>query len=191
MDEALGSRAYVNAVAGELNNRYYVSMEDEKNGERVLFVYDTEKGTWYKEDKKDIKAFCRCASRLYFLCDEDGESRIYSVYHKSDLEKEEDPLWMCETQSFGFDTPDCKYLHSLIIRLDSPVGAYSEIYIEYDGDGKWRKVANTGSQKGTRNIRVVPRRCDSFRIRICGKGECSIRSITKAVERIDHPSNSQ
>ena len=93
---------------------------------------------------------------------------------------------MCETHSFGFDTPDCKYLHSLVIRLEGDVDSSCEVFIEYDKDGRWCKVANVSLSGATREIRVVPRRCDSFKVRICGKGRIALRSVTKSVEKINN-----
>lgn len=184
VDTALGDTKYKNVVAGEVDNRYYVSMEDCEKGERVLLVYDTVKRVWYKEDEKNIKSFCRCGDTLYFLCSEDGKSRIYAVAHNDTLNKEGAFDWMCETHKIGFDTSDSKYLRSLIIRLESPIGSYGEVYIEYDDDGRWHKVAGGGSRISPQCVRVVPRRCDSFKIRICGKGECAVRSVTKTVEKV-------
>ncbi|MBQ3527520.1 MAG: hypothetical protein IJA52_03085 [Clostridia bacterium] len=184
VSRALGNEKYKNAVAGGCGHKYYVSMEN-TDGKRELFVYDTKSGTWYKESDPGIKAFCRCGGELYFLYETDaGETRIVSV-SKSEVTPGEGAFdWMCESTRMGFEAPDRKYVSSLQIRLDTEAFSYCDVYIEYDGDGVWHKVSRVRGKKRSALIRIVPRRCDSFKIRLKGRGPCEIRSICTTLEKI-------
>lgn len=46
------------AVAGSHNNKYYISMKSEVDGDWHLFVYDASKGLWHKEDNTRVDYFC-------------------------------------------------------------------------------------------------------------------------------------
>ncbi|MBQ4066917.1 MAG: hypothetical protein IJD22_04650, partial [Clostridia bacterium] len=183
VDRALGGEgeSYKNAVAGSRGDLYYVSMED-KSGERVLFVYDTVRKTWHKEDTKSIKSFCRCGKDLYFLCEEKGESRVYSVLPKEGFEAESRVHWMCESGRLGYALQNKKYVSSVYLRLDCPVGSYADVLMEYDSDGVWHRKASVAGSEGSRLIRLRPHRCDHFRIRIEGEGRCSISSVARTLE---------
>ena len=56
ISSALGDVVYTDAVAGQLSNKYYISM---KGPDEVyhLFVYDTQKGMWHREDNTQVKEF--------------------------------------------------------------------------------------------------------------------------------------
>lgn len=184
ISNALGSEKYKNAVAGSKGSKYYVSMENSR-GERELFVYDTKTGTWCKEKDPGIKAFCTCGAELYFLyVNEDGGSRISSVSNTEGTQGEKEIEWMCETARHGFEYPDRKYVGGLGIRLDTDSFAHCDVYIEYDGDGIWHKVSRLRGRKRAALVRIVPRRCDSYRLKMKGKGHCEIRSITTTLEKL-------
>ena len=55
----LGNEAYSDAVGGAHGNKYYVSMKDAQ-GIWHLFVYDTAKVMWHREDNLHASAFCSC-----------------------------------------------------------------------------------------------------------------------------------
>ena len=66
ISSALGDEAYSNAVAGSLGNKYYISMVDSKK-QWSLFVYDTLKGMWHREDSTRAIVFCNCRGDLYYI----------------------------------------------------------------------------------------------------------------------------
>lgn len=181
VDSALGSEKYKNAVAGTVDDRYFISMENSE-GERDLFVYDTRRGIWHKEDKANITAFARAGADLYFLTDTGGENEIYCVSEKPYLISEGDLDWMCETVNMGYTTPDRKYVSSLQIRTERDKYTDIAVFVQYDRDGEWHPVYSAG--KGDALLRVTPRRCDCFKLRIEGHGKCSVLSVTKTLENV-------
>jgi hypothetical protein len=74
--EAFGGERYTDGVAGSDQRRYYISM---KNGAGVysLFVYDTEKRMWHREDETRAVGFAFDGGALYMLTD-GGEILIVS-----------------------------------------------------------------------------------------------------------------
>jgi hypothetical protein len=62
--------------------------------------------------------------------------------------------------------------------------ATASIYIQYDSDGNWHHVSNIRPYGKVKSIAVpiMPHRCDHFAIKIEGKGDCKILSLTKYTE---------
>jgi hypothetical protein len=145
-------------------------------GERVLFVYDTAKGMWHKEDGITAKMFCSCRDELY-CATEDG--RIIAMLGSG--EQYEGPVpWMFETGILGGSLPQKKYLVKLNIRLVLEMGSSLNIQAQYDSVGPWVDLGHlTGTDLRSFTIPVKPRRCDHLRLRVEGVGHGMIFSITK------------
>lgn len=176
----LGEVAYKNAVAGAHGNKYYISMED-MSGKYHLFVYDTAKGMWHKEDDLRADCFCSCREELY--CMEHGRNRIITMLGSGD--KLTDKVdWMVESGPISMNMPDMKYLTRLLLRMSVEIGGRFRISIQYDSFGPW-EMQFVGSSTSTRSFSVPirPRRCDHFRLRIEGTGDARIYSITKTIEQ--------
>ena len=177
---ALGDVLYKNAVAGAHGNKYYISMED-MSGKYHLFVYDTAKGMWHKEDDLRADCFCSCREELY--CIEHDSKRIITMLGSG--EKLKDKVdWMVESGIIYMGMPDMKYLTRLLLRMSMEMGGRFRISIQYDSFGPWEMVF-AGASTSTRSfsLPIRPRRCDHFRLRIEGTGDARIYSITKTIEQ--------
>lgn len=178
---SLGMPTYRKAVGGSVKYRYYLCMKDESD-KPSLFVYDTQKGIWTREDDTYSEYFVSHKDDLFYVKD----NKLVSVCGNAlydDAETEKDVKWMVESGYIGFNVADKKYVSRLNLRMTLEVGAYVDFWIEYDSDGRWEHIFNM-SGKGTKSF-VMPirtRRCDHFRYRLSGKGECKIFSITKDIE---------
>lgn len=180
---ALGEVAYDSAVACSHGNKYYISMRDTA-GEYHLFVYDTAKDMWHKEDDLAVKAFCSCRNELYYYERSDGGSVPIKTLLGSGEQDTAPVSWMAETGAIGVDSPDKKYISKLNIRLSLDVGTRVYIYIQYDSMGDWERAATiTGTTLRSFTLPVRPKRCDHMRIRIVGDGDAKIYSITKTIEQ--------
>ena len=180
MSYALGEVNYSDAVAGTLGNKYYISMKD-SSGVYHLFVYDTNKGMWHREDKTQAKAFCTCRGDLYYI---EG-NKIKSILGIAEKEKEKDRVrWMAETGVIGTDSPDKKYISRLDIRLSISIGTRLYFYVQYDSSGEWEHIFTlAGRDLSSFSIPIRPRRCDHLRLKIEGDGEAKIFSICKTIEQ--------
>lgn len=129
VSEALGDVQYRKAVGGALGDKYYVSMEsDEGPG---LFVYDTQRRLWHREDGLKVLSFAPLGSELFGL---DEKGRIWSILGTRG-EKEKSLRWSADTGPMGFETAERKYVSRLILRMKLPVGSWAEVFMEYDSDG--------------------------------------------------------
>lgn len=180
ISSALGDEVYHDAVAGSLDNKYYISMAD-ANEAWHLFVYDTQRGMWHREDETRVVDFCNCRGDLYFI--DYADNKIKTVRGTGVLETE-DVSWEAITGTIGTDSPDKKYISRLDIRMSLKVGTRVYFYVEYDSTGKWEHLFTmTGMTLQSFTVPVRPKRCDHLRLRIEGDGEAKIYSICKTVEQ--------
>jgi hypothetical protein len=179
ISSALGDVSYSKAVAGALGNKYYVSMRDERN-DYHLFVYDTLKGMWHREDDTEVFDFCNCKGELYYI--DRANRQIKTV--KGTGTKDIAPItWEAVTGIIGTDSPDKKYISRMEVRMQLAVGARVGFYVEYDSNGTYEYLFTmTGKNLQSFPVPIRPRRCDHMRLKIVGIGEAKIFSICKTVE---------
>ena len=177
---AFGEVNYHNAVAGALGNKYYISMSDD-NEKWHLFVYDTMKGMWHREDETQATCFCNCRGDLYYI--DYADYQIKTVRGTGVTETA--PIkWQAVTGIIGTDSPDKKYISRLDVRMSLQVGTRVSIYAEYDSCGEWEHLFSmNGVSLKTFAVPVRPMRCDHLRLKIIGTGDAKIFSICQTVEQ--------
>lgn len=174
----LGEGSFYNAVAGSIGNKYYINMKDACNN-YSLFVYDISKQLWHKEDSVQIKEFCRVDNSLYAIIGND----LVDLMSVEQSQREDDFEWFAETGYIGYSYSDNKYVGRMLVRLSKPLTTKISLFISYDNMDTWEQIAEI-SGGGTRSysIPIIPRRCDRFRVRISGVGDCKIYSISKVLD---------
>ena len=180
ISEKLGFVSYNDAVGGSIDNKYYLAMTDTE-GKRELLVYDIVKDMWHKEDEVNARYFATYSSDLYFY---DLDSRTLCTVKGTVGEKEAQAVrWFAETGHVGYTTLDAKYLSKIQLRISLPVGSSVNFYIEYDSDGYFQHFGSiTGRSNQAFTLPLFPRRCDHFRLKLSGEGECKIFSLVKVME---------
>ena len=177
---ALGNEAYSDAVGGAHGNKYYVSMKD-ANEVWHLFVYDTAKGMWHREDNLHASAFCSCRSELYCV---DADNRNIITMFGSGEEDTGEVDWMVETGELGISSPDMKYISRITVRMCMDVGAKADFYAQYDMSDEWVHICTIrGTDLRSFFMPIMPRRCDYMKLRIVGEGNAKIYSYTKTIEQ--------
>ena len=180
MSSVLGETAYSDAVACSHGNKYYISMKD-TSGEYNLFVYDTSKGLWHKEDNLAVKNFCSCQNELYYI---PQDSTAIKTMFGSGAVDDEPIKWLAESGVLGMYTPDRKYISRLNLRMSLDIGTKLRIYMQYDSCGEWELISSMISTNiRSFSIPLRPRRCDHFRIKIEGEGNGKIYSMSKTLEQ--------
>jgi hypothetical protein len=172
-------------VAGSVGDSYYVSMRDSK-GKYSMFAYDSKNGIWCKEDDTEALCFCRHKDDLYYIDHKDntmksvGGSLPYDVPEKATEGKFD---WYVESGPIGYTSPDNKYIARINLRITLEFGTNVDFYLQYNSSGEWEHKFNM-SGRGTRtySVPIVPKRCDHFKFKIVGKGDCKIHSVTKTIE---------
>ena len=180
MSSALGEINYHNAVAGTLGNKYYISMSDDSQMYH-LFVYDTLKGMWHREDDTQAVAFCNCRGDLYYI--DHADNQIKTV-RGTGVEEGSAIDWVAVTGIIGTDLPDKKYISRMDVRMSLQVGTRVIFSAEYDSSGAWEHLFTmAGTTLRSFAVPIRPRRCDHMRLRIEGHGDAKIYSICKTVEQ--------
>ena len=175
---ALGNEAYSDAVGGAHGNKYYVSMKD-VTGTWNLFVYDTAKGMWHKEDDLHAEDFCSCRNELYAI----SGSKIITMLGSGDSSDSEFD-WMVQTGEIGISSPDMKYISRLNLRMSMDIGSEVRFYAQYDYCGVWEPLFSLrGANLRSFSLPIRPKRCDHMKLRIEGEGMVKIYSITKTIEQ--------
>lgn len=174
---ALGEVRYDSAVAEAHGNKYYISMRNVSTHKYSLFVYDTAKGMWHKEDDLQAEGICSCGDDLYCI----SGGNILAMLGTAG-QQEGDVEWMAETGIIGASLPDAKYLSKLTVRMAIERGKRALFSVQYDSMGEWQYFGEViGNSLYSFNIPLRPRRCDHLRLRIEGKGDVKIYSITKTL----------
>ena len=173
-----GNVLYSKAVGGTHRNKYYICMMDTE-GKYHLFVFDTANGMWHKEDDLQAEYFCTCDDELYVIAD----GKIFAMLGSGT--REEEPVeWMVQTGELGLSSPDMKYISRMNVRMSMAIGSEAEFYIQYDLSDEWNYICKmTGTSLRSFSVPIRPKRCDHIRLKIVGKGEAKIYSITKTIEQ--------
>lgn len=171
--ENFGLRRFTDASAGSDGERYYVSMKDRDSQEWGLWSCDIRQGIWLQEDGLKAVDFACNAGKLYCAA---GDGRILLL---NPDDSEEEVLWSATTCRIDETYLNRKCYSRLLLRLEVAEGAWVQAEISHDG-GPWQTVY-TGHGRGgpIREIPIMPRRCDSFRVRLSGAGETIVRSMVR------------
>ena len=177
---ALGNEVYTDAVGGAHGNKYYVSMKG-KDGNWNLFVYDTIRGLWHKEDDLHASAFCEHQGELY--CIDASNRNIITMLGSGEIDDK--PVeWMVQTGEIGINSPDMKYISRITLRMAADVGTIINIYAQYDQNEEWEHLCNIRSMTlRSISVPIRARRCDFMRLRIEGIGPAKIYSYTKTISQ--------
>ena len=178
MSRQLGDVKYYDAVAGGIEDLYYISMKDSA-GHYSLFVADVSKGLWMREDDLQVLDFIRAHDELYGVS---AAGDLYSM-RGSDGAPEETIDWYAESGILTYEYPDKKYVSRFNIRMQMEPGSKLFIFIEYDSNGLWQEFpAIFFSGTGTVTIPIRPMRCDHLKIKLAGKGTAKIFSLARILE---------
>ena len=181
MGADFGMKRFKNAVGGSDGLKYYISMQDE-SGSWGLYVYDTQRGLWHKEDSSHITHFARWAGNLYMLTDQ-GELWIAGNAQDppGDVQQEAPVEWFAEFADFTEEDPNKKGVSKIQIRLELEEDATVQVFIMFDSDGEWLRVNGAIGEGAKRSyyLPIVPRRSDHYRLKLVGTGGCRIFSLVR------------
>mgnify|MGYP007101879217 CR=1 FL=1 len=187
--EALGDVTLEEAVAGPHGRKLYLSAIAKRPGkaeETVLYVMDTAKGLWHIEDGTRAIAFADTPEGDFML---DSEGQLWTIdgaesqYETREAQDEGDISWWGVTGDMGLDSPNQKWVSRLTIRAEMARGARLAVDIEYNSDGRWERAMTVETEhKKSLTLPIRTRRCDHFRLRYAGTGECVIYTLAKTYD---------
>lgn len=172
------------ATAGALGQKYFISMKSEVDKKWYVFSFDLATNMWMKEEEMKVEQWCRLDDTLYFFHrGNQGKRPAIDTWKPSEGETVEPVEWMVESGRIGLNANGKKYISRYVIKMLLEVGATANVFIQYDSEDKWRHIQTLkGINVRTVSFPIRPRRCDHFRIKIEGKGDAKIFSITKVIE---------
>ena len=179
VSQPLGSTAYSDAVGGAHGNKYYISMGDDR-GQWHLFVYDTARNMWHREDSLRAGGFCSWMGEMY--CVDAGSRNILTLLGTGEA-YEAQVAWEAETGDLGLNSPDMKYVSRLLLRLMLEPDAMLDVSIQYDMDPGWIHLCNIrGTDLRSFTVPVIPRRSDHMKLKLVGIGGAKLYGITKVIQ---------
>ena len=165
-------------MAGSLGSKLYISMDSPEG--RQLLVYDADRGFWHREEDVSPQCFCTHRGTLWAI---DGRNKNILRLAGPGEVTEDKVSWMAQTSLLGLSSPDRKYLSRVTLRLALEPGGEAWLEAEYDRSGVWETLAVIRSSDfRSFAIPVLPRRCDVLRLRLRGRGDFTLYSLTKTME---------
>ena len=180
VSQPLRDMALHGAVAGVLGGKYYLSALG-GDGAPLFVVYDSRHKQWHREDCLRAADFAADSDELYCL---GADGRILAL-RGSEGEVEPSLPWLVESNEVGVDTVQQKYPVRLSIRLQLAADCRAEAQLSYDGGKSWQTqgtLTGDGSLRGVL-VHLRPRRCDHFRWRLLGEGECTVGAVSLVYEK--------
>jgi hypothetical protein len=173
--QAFGTEKMMDAVAGSDGLKYYVSVAID-NSQYRLYVYDSQRHVWHTEDETRATHFAKWGGDLYFVNDK-GE--IWNVNGNPSLPADA-VGWSAEFADFAERSPNKKGIAKILMRLELDEGASMEIFMRFDSEGEWQKVAALeANAKRSYYLPIVPRRADHYRMKLEGVGGCRVYSMVR------------
>jgi hypothetical protein len=182
VSDKLGSlTAYTRAVGGACGDKYYLYLDKSSRADPNLYVLDTTKGLWHREDETVVESMAEDSDNMYMIAVKGENHTVLTVKANGDPEKGK-VRWYAETGLFGMESPDRKYVTRLMVKLKPEAGSSVRVSIQYNSTGVWKQLyAKEGTGMVTVSVPVLPAPCDHFRLRLEGTGGCEVNSITKTV----------
>ena len=170
-----GLRRFDTASAGAQGDRYYISMRDKRKNEWGLWVYDILRDIWLREDDTQAISFARDGGKLYYI-----DSAAGDLVLANPDSSEENVAWSATFCRMDEMYHNRKCYSKLLLRgelLEDT--AWLQVDISCDGEPFKRVYTSRDKAAKTLAIPIMPKRCDSFRIRLSGEGKCIIRSMVR------------
>lgn len=209
MSEDLGNTLYADAVGGEWDGRYVVSMrvaEETKDSGWHLFVYDPRVGLWHRQDNTHMLSCASVGEELYYaeqtgLTSPEKEGDVVNGTYivgsmggslgyaprtiaAADSKTEEAVEWFVETGDIEDTTPENMTVAQVRLRMAIEPKSRVRVFLRYDDDALWQEVwASSSASRRVMTLPLIPRRCNRFRMRIEGVGDCRLYSWTTIMEQ--------
>lgn len=182
--------------AGTDGTKYYTYIGTAS--ESGMFVYDSRRGIWVKEDECDVNNFASLGTILYAFCsngdiwclnaergDIDGYNELNQpVYAWEDPVPEGTVQWSATSGALGLDSPFGKFFSGIRLRLQMEQGAVFSVSASYDESGRFQEVSRiTARNTKSFNIGINVRRSDTMRIRFSGRGGFKLYSVAYVTEQ--------
>lgn len=177
--KALGQDRLCGGAAGGMNGKYYLSAQ-EATGGWSLYVLDTDKGIWHRQDDAHALAFAPLNGEMYMLCQ---NGTLYALDGMAGTPEPDEVTWYAETAEMGYDYPGHQYLSRFLLRMKLDSDAECRFLVQYDSDGVWleRGALRGNGRTNLLQMPIVPRRCQHMKIRLEGSGGMRLYGIARVL----------
>lgn len=194
ISDDLGELSYESVCAGSENAKYYLKIRE--NGENALLVYDTKTGAWYRErDNENIRFFVKLSGRLFTICENGGTYSVWSAAapHGAAFDVfrftpptgaeytyiEEEPCrWFAVTGNMCAKYAGTKYIRSMSFRISAAEESEFSVAVRCNDEPFFREICTLNRVRpGLVTLRVNVPRCESFSMKLSGKGACTVHSV--------------
>lgn len=169
-------RVYLNLYKTMFYPFYLISEALATFDESQMFVYDTIKNVWTKENVGSV-ASCMTsdAGNVYYI---DSKGALYSENPPSAIsgsETEDDFEWYLVSGDIGYSVNSKKYISRIGIRIKPETGTVVNVDAQYDSSGRFSRLFTLRSASDSAvTLPVIPVRCDHVKIRLSGTGGFSL-----------------
>lgn len=168
------------AVANQWKGKYYVDLTLLKK--TTTYVYDLVHNIWMKEDEHENKLLSRFYANGILFETREKERHISSRFTSLEEIRTGDMDWYLESVYLEEGTIDKKKVHSLQFNVELQENAYFSVYVRYDNETIWRRVATVTADK--RNTYTVPlklKKCERYQYRLEGRGWFLLYGMSKTI----------
>lgn len=169
ISDVFGQERFTGAVGGSDGLKYYVSMRNSA-GAYSIYVFDTEKGLWHREDSTRALFFAY-DNGMYALTQDGRLLLLWGHSTPSGAVLEGAVSWRAEFGDYTMGSFSGKYPVRLRLRFEGETGAEITAAIRYDSAGEWQEVSElvTGAKRAV-YLTLPIKRCDHFRLKLSGTG---------------------
>jgi hypothetical protein len=163
---------FVSGPAIGFDNKYYVNLYN--GSEYQLFIYNSIYNDWYKEDNIEVSHFAIFENSLYILT---TDNKI--IKFNSGTEKVEWEIFSHEFDQLLFEN---KNYRKLLINLELDYGSSAAFYVSKDN--KPYDMIKNITEVTHRHFRIPLdlRNCNTFKIKITGRGEFILKNIQRTFD---------
>lgn len=169
----LGPDKYSSAVAGSEGTKYYISMVNNA-GVWGLFVYDTIRNAWMREDAQNIADFAKKNGELYMLSATTAEVLVANRPGTAEIVP-----WEVELVEITEATLGKKRYMQLAIRAELGTNALLRVDVAADAGAYLQVYLTTDTTKQIHIIPLLPTPCDALKIKLSGVGAVAIKAIER------------
>lgn len=173
ISDPLGQTRFLAGRAGQCEGKYYASLQD-TDGNWGLYVYDTEKNLWHREDETQARFMTYGEGKLYCI---DSSGTLFTMTG----ERKELIEWYIESGDILEGAVEFKYIKRLLFNLLLEAGSEVDVLVQCDGKGFKKLNTFTAKTYRTQSLSVTPERCQRYRYRLEGKGPASLIAIGRYI----------
>lgn len=168
------------AVANQWKGKYYVDLTF--FNKTTTYVYDLVHNVWMKEDEHENKLLSRFYANGILFETREKERHISSRFTSLEEIRSGDMDWYLESVYLEEGTIDQKKVHSLQFNVELEADAYFAVYVRYDNDVTWRRVASvTADRRNTYTVPLKLKKCERYQYRLEGHDWFILYGMSKTI----------